>query len=192
MKKLFVDFDNTIINATKSFCTVYNFYYQNSPNYKPADWTKCNKWDLSDVCDLSKPCSKKFNNAEEIFSHPRFFVSAEFFDNTYEVLEELSEKYQIIICTIGTPTNISYKTIWIETMLPFITDVIYIQNQGCKMNKSIVNMGSNSIFIDDVSSNLFSSNANLKICYGKCYEWNLDWQGLRAKDWLSVKNMLLK
>lgn len=47
------------------------------------------------------------------------------------------------------------------------------------------------IIIDDVASNLESSNASLKICFGKVYPWNEKWEGIRAYDWLEVSTMLL-
>lgn len=49
----------------------------------------------------------------------------------------------------------------------------------------------NSIFIDDHSENLLSSDAKLKICFGKELDWNKNWTGQRCFDWREVKKLLL-
>ena len=49
---------------------------------------------------------------------------------------------------------------------------------------------SDGIFIDDVSKNLITSNANKKICFGEPMPWNADWCGERCFNWTEVLNVL--
>lgn len=184
--KLFVDVDGTLTNSIEAFCYTYNHIYQYHNNFKPANWIKVNKWDFSDQC----PLLKNAEDVENIFSSKIFFKRLQFMPNAKEVLYELNKKYEIIIVSIGTPLNVARKSIWLYQHLGFVKDVILITNKGTKMDKSCIDM-KDGILIDDHIHNLISSNAKTKICFGKEYEWNKDFQGIRAKNWLEVKEMLL-
>ena len=184
IQKLFIDFDNTIINTNKAFCEVYNLLYHFHPEFKKADYTKIINYNFSCQCPL-------VNNPLELFEEELFFDVCEFInDNTYEVLKELNQKYKIIIVSIGTPENISHKAIWLKENLPFVEDYILIKNSNCTMDKSIVNM-EGGIIIDDMPSNLQTSNAETKILFGKIYPWNTGWKGEHCRDWSEVGRRLL-
>lgn len=182
-QKLFLDFDCTIANSHKAYCEVYNQLYCNHKDFVPADYLKVKEWSLKDQCPLVE-------HSISVFGHPKFFEILEFMPNAEEIIKELHNKYQIIICSIGTFDNISLKSQWIKNNMPYINNMILINNEGIKMDKSIVNMNE-SIFIDDVSSNLFSSNSEMKILYGQKFKWNENWQGLWCKDWFEIANLLL-
>jgi len=184
--KFFIDMDSTITNSVLAYTKVYNKIYQYYPDFKIADPNKLKQYNLKDICPLV--C-----NPLDIFDHDLFFEYLEFInDNTYEVLEKLSKKYQLIVVTIGTPTNLSKKSLWLEEKLPFIKDYILLFNDGCKMNKEIVNMsGNGSIFLDDVESNLRSSNCERRILFGKRFEWNIGWLGYWALNWSEIEDMFL-
>lgn len=184
--KLFVDFDSTIVASIKAFCQTYNQLYKYNKGFKPADWTRVNRWDFSDQCPLLEN-KEAINN---IFSSKHFFKRLEFMPNAKEIIYKLHKNYDIIIVTIGSHINLARKSMWIYQNLGFIKDMILIYNEKNKMDKSIVNMGKNSILIDDVASNLESVNAEIKICYGKYYPWNANWNGLRAYDWETVYSLL--
>ena len=183
--KLFLDMDGTITSSVQSFCYCYNQKYKYKHGFKKADWTKVRKWSFTDECPL-------LDSVEEIFDSKQFFNRLEFFPNAKEVIYELHKKYEITIVSIGRPVNISRKSLWIFQNLGFIDNVILIKNNGVKMNKECINMHyPKSVFIDDVASNLTSSNAERKFCYGINAEWNEKWDGLRIVDWLDVADILL-
>ena len=46
--------------------------------------------------------------------------------------------------------------------------------------------------IDDVAENLETSNAPVKICFGKAYPWNMYWQGVRCETWSEVYGYIRK
>jgi 5'(3')-deoxyribonucleotidase len=187
MKKLFLDFDCTIVDSVKTYCNIYNKIYEDKDGFKEADYNKVNRYDLKDQCPMAA-------HQEEIFSSEEFFKHVEFMADAKEVIERLSKEYEVIICSIGTLDNISYKSQWIKNNLGFIKNIILICNSvekgGIRTDKSIVDM-KNAIFIDDHADNLESSNAELKICFGKEYEWNRNWQGQRCFSWREVENLLL-
>lgn len=183
---LFIDFDNTIVNSTKAFCDIYNLRYYNHPNFIKADWQKSYLYNFSDVC----PLLKNKEEVENIFCSETFFNILEFINNnTFNVIEELSYKYKIIIPSIGWPKNISLKSLWIENKLPMIKEFILINNGDCSMDKRIIDM-SGGIIIDDVASNL-NCNAERKICFGYKHDKNEEWTGEWCKDWSKVKEKLL-
>jgi 5'(3')-deoxyribonucleotidase len=182
--KLFLDMDNTIINTIKSFCECYNDLYQFRPGFKEACWCNVEKYNMKDECPL-------ILNKNDIFGSYLFFQKAEFInENTYDVIKKLNEKYQVIICTIGIPKNLSFKSLWVEERLPFIDDYILIKNSNCKMDKSIVNM-SNSIFVDDYTDNLDSSNAAYKIVFGDEYSWSQTKNYTRCFNWTDIEKLLI-
>ncbi len=185
MKKIFLDFDGTIVNSIKAFCTVYNNVFNEEKGYKPADWSKVDKWNFEDECPLAT------HYVEEIFKSYGFFDVLDVInDNTIEVLDKLKERFEVIVCTIGSPENISRKSRWIENNLG-IKDMILLSKSDVVMDKSIVDM-SNGVIVDDHQNNLLNSDADVKICFGEVKEWNEEWNGLRAKDWTELEKMLLE
>jgi len=181
--KLILDCDNTIINSTKAYSDVYYQLYKNHPDFVEADWTKCNNYNLSDIAPLkSKPSN--------IFNSKLFFELVEPFENAVDILEILSQEFDIYICTIGNKQNIQNKLTYLEKTFPFIENILPIINLDCTMDKSMIQM-ENAIFVDDVYSNLITSNAPIKICYGEIKSWNEKWNGRRCSDMLDMYNQLI-
>jgi len=187
--KLFLDFDNVLVNSTKSFCESYNILYKYHKDFTSANWELVDTWDMQNQCKLLKSEA----DVLEIFENPIFFKFLKLInDNTYEVARELNEKYQIIIASIGTPINLSRKALYLQKTLPFIKDYILMYNDGVKMNKEIIQMNyPDSIFIDDVTTNLDSSNAINKYIFGKDYPWSQTNDYHRLWNWTDVAEKLL-
>lgn len=184
--KLILDFDDTQVETTKAYCDTYAILYKNHLDFKEPNWRNNDKWDFSTECPLEK-------NPESIFKNKLFFDNLEFKPYAKEVIERLSNTYEIIICTIGTHLNISLKVLWLEKHLPIVKDIVPIINEGVKMDKSIINM-SGATFIDDNQSNLFSSNADRKILFkpnNKTLPWNENWIGETVTNWLELESKLL-
>lgn len=186
-QKFFIDFDLTIVNSIKAYCDTYNFIYSKYPNFIPANPDAITSYNFKCICPLLQTEKDRY----KIWESKIFFYYIEFInENTYDVLKKLSKKYQLIITSIGTPKNISLKAKWLENKLPFIKDYILITNKDCKMDKSIVQM-QDSIFLDDIPSNLESSNAKIKVLFGKIYPWNKGWQGEHCLTWKDVEEKFL-
>ena len=187
--RLYLDMDNTITNSTKSFCESYNILYKYHKDFIQSNWELVNTWNMQDQCTILKSES----DVLEIFETPIFFKLLKLInDNTYEVVRELNEKYQIIIASIGTPMNLSRKALYLQETLPFIKDYALLYNNGIKMNKEIIQMNyPDSIFIDDHVSNLKSSNAVNKYVFGKDYPWSQTNDYERLWNWTEIANKLL-
>lgn len=183
-QKLFLDVDSTIIDSIKAYCHTYNQAFKYHPNFIEAKWWLVENWDLRDQCPLVL-------NVNDMFASETFFDYAEFINgNTKEIIEELCNKYNVITCSIGTIRNIQLKLDWLNENIPCIKNHIMLIKDINTMSKETVNM-QDSIFVDDVKSNLDSSNAMAKICFGDTYNWNKDWTGLRAINWSDIGGILL-
>lgn len=183
---LFLDFDLTIVDSIDAFTKVYNWRYRNQPNFVPANPDKITSYDFSCICPLLENDSAKMS----IWDDYLFFDRLELIDNfTLPVIKKLNNKYNIVICTIGTPDNLIYKIEWLQENLPFINNYILIKNSNCKMCKDMVNMAG-GIQVDDIPSNL-QTNAERKILFGKIYPWNKDWVGEHCLDWSELGETLL-
>lgn len=181
--KLFVDVDGVIIDSVSAICKTYNYLYQHYADFVAADPTKVKTWNMKEIIPL---CT----NVENLFSSNLFFEYAELMPNAKEVLLSLSDKYDIHIISIGTPLNIAQKALYLREKLPFIKNMIFISNDGCVMNKDKIVMD-NGIMIDDNQDNLTNPTCSLPIVFGKKYEWNEKFQGIRCLDWLAVRDLLI-
>jgi len=187
--KLFCDIDNTLTQTTEAFVKTYSSIYKDHPDYVKPNWELVNMWNFEDQCKLLKGVEE----VEKIFGTIELFKNLEFINhNTYEVIEKLSEKYEIVLVSIGSYNNISFKSQYVKKNLPFITEAIFLVNNGCAMRKELVNMlGEGNVFLEDVESNLRSVQVERKICFGITKSWNEMWKGERALDWTEVASKLL-
>lgn len=188
MKKLFIDFDNTIVNSSKAYCKVYNDLFKNMYKYTYIDWKDIQEYNIMKYCTLANKFSKS------LFDTENFFKELEFIDNdTKNVLRELCRIYDVSICTIGTLDNIYHKSKWIKENLPFIKNCIFItqgKKEGIiKHDKSMIDM-SNSIFIDDNLDCLDSSNAKRKFVFGRIVEYNINSNYTRILNWAALYTLL--
>lgn len=180
--KLYIDFDNTIVNSVKSLVACYNQDFLYYDEYKEVRWVDVNSYDLKE-CN----CATK-EQILEYFNQYRFFLYLDCMKDAKEILDELKDYYDIYIVTLGTSANLKGKKIWLKRNIPYAT-LIDI-NMGKYQDKSHLDL-SDGILIDDVPEYLETSNARIKVCFG-CYSWNKEWNGLRCYNWEDVKNYLLK
>lgn len=183
MKKLFVDFDGTIVNTIASITALYNEDFKYYKNFKPVKWWEVNSWDFIECECASKECINTYFNTQ------RFFNSLTYMDWANEVLHELKNIYEITIVSSGYSPNLKAKEIWIQDHLPFCNFIGV--NLKEHYDKSSVDM-SDGIFIDDSMHNLVTSNALVNICYGDKYSWNESWTGFWCANWQDIKKFLLK
>lgn len=182
--KIFLDFDNTIVDSTKAICDMYNECYKDHKNFIPADPEKCFDWNFKDVCPLAP--SWWVNNC---FNTKQFFANLHLMKDAYGAIRRLSRKHEIYIVTIGDFRNIAYKSMFLEGNLPFVQNIICIRNENCNMNKEIVDM-SDGILIDDNLENLKSSNAAYKFVFGKECNYNKTTKYARLLDWKAVEALI--
>lgn len=187
-EKLFCDIDETLTASVRCFLDVYNSQYANEKGFIPVTYHRdMEPYRLYDYCTL---LNSETRDADKIFGCKEFFDRLVFIEEgTYDSLKRISKHFDIIICSIGIPSNIKYKREWVNEHLPFIKETAYIVDPVCKMDKSSVNM-KDAWFLDDVASNLFSSNAKYKACFGNITETNVTWVSKRCFDWNDVESWL--
>lgn len=167
MKKIFIDFDNVIVNSTYIVTKILNKKYN-----KNVEWEDIKSYDFSDKF----PETNK-NEILEIFNSDEFFTLAKqsIYFNSKKVIEKFSKDFDVFILTIGTPMNIKLKIDFLKENFPFISKYIMILMDNVKMDKSIINMRKEDTIIDDVYSNIESSSAGNRILFsygGIQTEWN--------------------
>lgn len=184
-KKIYLDFDGCITNSIKKICEMYNEDYRDCNIFKPAKWYLVNTWSFEDQCPLASR-----DEIDDYFNQKRFFDNKlEFMENAEEVINKLSEHFDIYVVSMGNEKNLTYKEGWLENNLPYIKGFI-----GCNFDevsdKSHIDM-SGEIFIDDSANNLETSNSELKILYGDIYSWNKNYKGIRKFNWYEVYEFLV-
>ena len=193
MKKIFIDFDNVIVNSTYVVTKILNKKYN-----KNVEWEDIRSYDFSDKF----PETNK-NEILEIFNSDEFFILAKqsIYFNSKKVIEKFSKDFDVFILTIGTPMNIKLKIDFLKENFPFISKYIMILMDNVKMDKSIINMRKEDTIIDDVYSNIESSSAGNRILfsyggiqtewneYGKYMELTNTWREIERRVYGSNTNM---
>lgn len=181
IKTLYVDFDCVIVNSIKKIVELYNDDHAYCKDFKPVDWTLVDTWKFDELY------LEPYSIIDRYFSQPRFFRNLEWMDNAEEVLQRLSERYEIRVVSLGTHENLVGKQLWLLKNMPYakLTPVLLDENT----DKRAVDM-SDGILIDDHITNLINSNAIKKICFGDIYSWNRNWTGCRCSNWYDVEEYL--
>lgn len=183
-RKIFLDFDSTICNSIKQICKKYNENYTNHPKFKPARWQFVEKWDFADECPLAGKTV-----ITSYFNEAYFHNGIEFMKNAEEVINILSTKFDIYVPSLGYTNNLLGKEKWLKENLPCIKEFIPCHFDEYK-DKAHLDM-TGSIIVDDCASNLITSNADIKICYGDLYDWNKSWDGKRCWNYYELKEFLM-
>lgn len=180
-RKLYLDFDNTIVNATKKIVELYDKDFWKYKNYTPTHWTNINTYSFDELILINKSIILDY------FDDHRFFINLEYNENAKEILDELKDEYEINICSIGRKMNLYYKEQWIKKNLPYanFTGVDLIEG-----NKGNIDM-SGGITLDDNIDMLNSSNADIKVIYGD-FSWsdNNIYNYPRCFNWYEFKEFL--
>lgn len=164
---------------------MYNEYYKDCRVFKPANWILVDTWNFTDQCYLMDA-----DKVDEYFNDERFFDdNLEFMENAEEIINKLSDSFDIYVVSMGNKRNLELKEEWLDKKLPCIKGFI-----GCNFDnvqdKSHIDM-SDGIQIDDCAINLETSNASIKILYGDIYSWNKDYKGIRKYNWYEMYDFLM-
>jgi 5'(3')-deoxyribonucleotidase len=181
INKLYLDFDCTIVNTIEKVVELYNIDYAKSDSYKPVHWTEISTWGFSEL-----PLANN-NVIDKYFSDERFFSNLKYMDNALEIINKLKANYDIYCVSMGTNVNLFLKNMWLKLNLPFIK--LIGVDIDTNIDKRCLDL-SDGILIDDVSKNLYTSNAKENICFGDIYTWNEDWIGTRCFNWYEVEQHL--
>ena len=179
MKKLILDFDNTIVNTTKAMIRSMNPFIKDSSK-KVDENSPSYYWSFKDLFPETH-----MRYIDILFNSELLFDNMELYSNVRNVLEDLHEKgVMIYVCSIGSYKNIKLKLDYLHKHLPFV-EVIPIAQNNIAMDKAIINM-ENAVFLDDNVDCLNSSNADVKILYKHdnfTTEKNRVWNGYVSTSW---------
>lgn len=188
--KLFLDFDNTIIDTIAAVVSLYNEDYVNHNGFVAINPKDVTSWEFTE-CNLAT-----YEEIDRYFGDERFFQRVKLYPSTGQVLRSLSHRYDITIVSHVYANNLKLKEEWVKDKL-----FKEIFDNSCNAefigvdwethnDKSHVDM-SNSIFVDDSIRNLETSSAKYKILYGEYMDWNnTNIEFIRCKNWLDLNNQI--
>ena len=188
--KLFLDFDNTIVDTLAAVVSLYNEDYVNHDGFVAINPENVTSWEFTE-CNLAT-----YEEIDRYFGDKRFFQRVKLYPSAGQVLRSLSHRYDITIVSHGYASNLRLKEEWIKDNL-----FKEIFDSSCNAefigvdwethnDKSHVDM-SNSIFVDDSIRNLETSSAKYKILYGEYMDWNnTNIEFIRCKNWLDLNNQI--
>lgn len=182
-KKLFIDFDGTLVNTIKRITELYNEDFKYYEGFSSIEWSAVETWSFNELSCASKAYINQY------FNQPRFFdESLEIMPFASIALGMLRDKYDIYVVSMGETPNLRAKKLWLKRHLP------YVEFVGCNLNdhhdKSHIDM-KDGIIVDDNEGNLCTSNAAIKICFGDIYDWNKNFDGIRCENWRMVLSELI-
>lgn len=179
--KIILDIDGTTWNLIKCITDIYNEDFKFYSKFKPIDWSEIKTWDFQEL-ELATP-----EYINYYFNQPRFFEKVQLMEHAKEVIDWLSERFEIIFCSMCYSPNGRGKDQWIKENFPYAKFL----NVNLKEypDKSHLDM-TGAIFLDDSCHNLETSNATIKVCFGEIYPWNESWDGDRCYNWLDFKNYI--
>lgn len=190
---LFCDLDCVTFETVRCIVELYDLDFHDKPGYKKVDWTKIDSWDFLELSLATKEVIDGY------FNQQRFFDRVEMIDGAKEAIDYLSNFYNIVFVSHGEDLNLHLKEKYVNEHFPYARFI------GVKLSehydKSCVDMsGKGNVFIDDMPKNILGSNADIRICFGKDYEWNKDFEQdfesqlndgvCRLYDWKGVIQLL--
>lgn len=188
--KLFLDFDNTIVDTIAAVVSLYNEDYVNHDGFVAINPKDVTSWEFTE-CNLAT-----YEEIDMYFGDKRFFQRVKLYPSAGQVLRSLSHRYDITIVSHVYASNLKLKEEWIKDKLfkeifdnSCNAEFIGV-NWETHNDKSHVDM-SNSIFVDDSIRNLETSSAKYKILYGEYMDWNnTNIEFIRCKNWLDLNNQI--
>lgn len=188
--KLFLYFDNTIVDTISAVVSLYNEDYVNHDGFVAINPKDVTSWEFTE-CNLAT-----YEEIDRYFGDKRFFQRVKLYPSAGQVLRSLSHRYNITIVSHGYASNLKLKEEWIKNNLfkevfdnSCNTEFIGVDWETHN-DKSHVDM-SNSIFVDDSIRNLETSSAKYKILYGEYMDWNnTNIEFIRCKNWLDLNNQI--
>lgn len=181
INRIIIDLDGTTLQTIRTIVNLYNEDFKYYSKFQPIDWHDVKTWDFEEL----ELASKEYIN--HYFNQPRFFQNVIFMDNVVEVIERLSQRYEIVFCSMCYSPNGRAKEEFIKENFPYAKFINV--NMKEYPDKSHLDM-SDAIFIDDSAENLLTSNAAIKVCFGEILPWNENYDGDRCYSWLDFEEFI--
>lgn len=179
MKTLMIDMDDVITIGN------FNKYIEEFMGIKINMDEITNYYYVQDLVESKKDEFWKYVENKDLYK------GAPLFEDCYDVLKKLNDKYDIYIVTSYLWTdgidisgkNLGYKYYYLKEMLPFIDPSKYIFTTNKKLLKF-------DIKIDDKYENL--ENSDMKILYNSWHNNNIEYTDVtRVNNWKEIEEILL-
>lgn len=184
-----IDFDNTITSSSKTIIDKYSIINKKTPIYNDS----LLQWNFSPFVNTKESIQWAINSFEEQW----FWDELEFVEpTTKEVLQRLSENWELVIVTKKSAMMMEMNSVWIRNNLDGIIDrVIYLeQDDFCK------DMISSKVCIDDKIECMLGVKSDFKLLYGNYGYQVVDYEKykehkdlckiLRINKWLDIEKLL--
>ena len=171
MKRILVDMDGVLADVYKRFIELH----EQETGQKP---------DLQSITGLKE--AEAFPNLLKWVERPGFFRSMPVMKNSREVLEKISDRYEVIVTSMATefPVSLTDKQLWLTDHYPFIS---WQQVVFCGRKELI----KADIMIDDHFKNLDKFNGET-ILFTQLHNMNAtDTDHRRVDSWAEIEKLLL-
>ena len=172
IKHIYLDMDGVLIHSCQAICDMIN-------EIQNTDFTgdEVLSWNFKEICPTLSD-----DDVEKMFSDPIFFQYVKWIDGALDFLRH--HENRITIVTKGTYKNLHYKE---QFLKDFGFNPYILLGMDFNQSKGDIDM-SQSLFIDDCTSNLNESNAKYKIMFkeyndNREREWQKGWNGLVMYNW---------
>ncbi len=181
--KIFIDIDGVLWNTAKSIVNLYNKKYGHN-----GKWEEALEWNFSPAI----PIGTSEEIIDELFASHEIYEGDHTIEGAVEYITKLNQEFtNVYFCTVGKNINNSQKLKMLKRLVPEVKVITISFPEEVLADKSMINM-EGSIFIDDHSKNLKSSNAKYKILFEPHGEknWNKGYAGIKLKSWEEVYNFV--
>lgn len=180
---ILIDCDGVIVKTVEMFVML-----NNRVNNKDDKWQEVQDWDFKPICENLKDREE----IDKLFRHEDLYKFPKFYSKARKSISLLDKKYDVAICTVGDNINLSNKMKMFDVFLPNINIITIAKNKknAMKVGKDLIEC---DIIIDDHIQNLENSKAKLKILFegdDKRYKWNNEWDGVVAKSWDNILDLV--
>jgi 5'(3')-deoxyribonucleotidase len=178
-KVIFIDLDSTIIDTSRSIINLHN-----KLSDKKIEYTEQHSWNFYPMVKTKEELTELF----KLFDHKDFYGhTLVVFKDAVEIINELSNKYRIIIVSKHNASRRSITRKWIYEILPNVEIVFSDSFDKSGVAKNIF-MDKCLCFLDDKPEALDSMKGLVPylVTYNT-YQWNKSWTGFRVNNWLEFK-----
>ena len=177
-KIIVIDLDSTIINTARMVINLHNKLNLN----KQIEYIEDCSWKFKPMIKTDEELSELFN----VFDHKDFYNNTIYTKNAKEIVNKLSQEYEVIICSKHNNTRKPITRAFIKKEFP-----------NCKL-KFVDNFKDKSkidcdFVIDDKIETLegFVNKNTVRICFGN-YQWNKEYIGIREVNWNNIYEYIHK
>lgn len=172
--KIVLDLDNTILDTPYTIVELWN---KLNPN-RQLKYVEDIEWDFSNILEGT---DVTLTELFTLFDNEGFYDNAVVFEGAIDVINEISQRHEVIICSKHDEIRKDITTKWINKTFPNVK-IMFVDNFENKKDLEC------DLIIDDKLESL-GGKAKLSVCYGD-YKWNQEWQKVRVTKWCQVKSII--